>query len=188
MNKNNSNNNSKEEEKKQILNKRGCLNSKPQQVKDELFEKYDFFDPKDLIQVKYEMIRRVKKNGWKIEQASKIFGFSRPSFYEAQRAFEKDGIAGLIPKKRGPKKPHKLSGQVMRYVEELIEQNHQIKAMDLSSLIKKRFGLKVHPRSIQKTLEKEKGKDKKKLKKNPDRERRHKNDKSKLKYNRNLGT
>lgn len=160
MNKDNSNNNSKEKE--QILKKRGCLNPKSQQVKDELFEKYDFFDPKDLIQVKYEMLRRVKKNGWKIERASKTFGFSRPSFYEAQRAFEKIGIPGLIPKKRGPKLPHKLSSKVMQYMEEQIEQNHQIKAVDLSSLIKKRFGLNVHPRSIQKALEKKRKRERKK--------------------------
>jgi transposase len=161
MNKDNSNNNSKEKEK--ILSKRGCLNPKSQQVKDELFEKYDFFDSKDLIQVKYEMLRRVKENGWKIERASKTFGFSRPSFYEAQRAFEKMGMPGLIPKKRGPKLPHKLSRKVMQYVEEQIEQDHQIKAVDLSSLIKKRFGVKVHHRSIQKALKKkkEKGKEKK---------------------------
>lgn len=160
MNKDNRNNNSKEKE--QILKKRGCLNPKSQQVKDELFEKYDFFDPKDLIQVKYEMLRRVKKNGWKIERASKTFGFSRPSFYEAQRAFEKIGIPGLIPKKRGPKLPHKLSSKVMQYMEEQIEQNHQIKAVDLSSLIKKRFGLNVHPRSIQKALEKKRKRERKK--------------------------
>lgn len=164
MNENNSNHNSNEKEKKQILNKRGCLNPKPQQVKDELFEKYDFFDPEDLIQVKYEMLRRVKKNGWKIKRASKTFGFSRPFFYQARRAFEMEGIAGLIPKKRGPKQPHKFSREVMLYLEELIKQNRQIKTMELSSRIEKHFGLKVHPRSIQRALEKQKGKEEKKLK------------------------
>lgn len=140
--------------KAKLLNKKGCLNTKPQQVKDEIFEKYDFFDPRDLIQVKYEMIRKVKKEEWTVERASKIFGFSRPSFYDAQRAFESGGIPGLIPKKRGPKHPHKLTEDVIIYLEECIEQDHKLKPTELLSLLEERFELVVDVRSIQRALAK----------------------------------
>ena len=105
--------------KQETLKKRRCLNPKPKQVKDELFEKYSFFDSNDLIQVKYEMIRRVNTDGWSIKKAAKTFGFSRPSFYKAKKAFEEQGITGLIPEKTGPKEPHKLSGEVIKYLEKL---------------------------------------------------------------------
>lgn len=144
--------------KAKLLNKKGCLNPKPQLVKDDIFEKYDFFDPRDLIQVKYEMIRKVKKEEWTVERASKIFGFSRPSFYDAQRAFESEGIPGLIPKKRGPKHPHKLTDAVIKYLEECIEQNHKLKPTDLLSLLEERFNLVVDVRSIQRALTKVKKK------------------------------
>lgn len=140
--------------KAKLLNQKGCLNPKPQQVKDEIFEKYDFFDPCDLIQVKYEMIRKVKKEEWTVERASKIFGFSRPSFYDAQRAFESGGIPGLIPKKRGPKHPHKLTEDVIIYLEECIEQDHKLKPTELLSLVEERFDLLVDVRTIQRTLAK----------------------------------
>jgi transposase len=140
--------------KAKLLNKKGCLNPKPQQVKDEIFEKYDFFDPRDLIQVKYEMIRKVKKEEWTVERASKIFGFSRPSFYDAQRAFESGGIPGLIPKKRGPRYPHKLTEDVIIYLEECIEQDHKLKPTELLSLLEERFDLVVDVRSIQRALAK----------------------------------
>jgi transposase len=146
--------------KAKLLNKKGCLNTKPQQVKDEIFEKYDFFDPRDLIQVKYEMIRKVKKEEWTVERASKIFGFSRPSFYDAQRAFESGGIPGLIPKKRGPKHPHKLNEDVIIYLEECIEQDHKLKPTELLSLLEERFDLVVDVRSIQRALAKVKVKKK----------------------------
>lgn len=148
--------------KAKLLNKKGCLNLRPQQVKDEIFGKYDFFDPCDLIQVKYEMIRKVKKEEWTVERASKNFGFSRPSFYDAQRAFESGGIPGLIPKKRGPKNPHKLTDAVIKYLEECIEQDHKLKPTELLSLLEERFDLVVDVRSIQRVLAKVKKKQQRK--------------------------
>jgi hypothetical protein len=61
-NQNSNDNDNHNHSKQQILKKRRCLNPKPKQVKDELFEKCTFFDSNDLIQVKYEMIRRVNCN------------------------------------------------------------------------------------------------------------------------------
>lgn len=150
--------------KKETLKKRRCLNPKPKQVKDELFEKYAFFDSNDLIQVKYEMIRRVKKDGWSIKKAAKTFGFSRPSFYKAKKAFEQQGITGLIPEKTGPKKPHKLSREVIKYLEKLQCQTPKLKAQTLTHRIKEKFEVKIDTRSIYRALEKLKKKKRKKQK------------------------
>ena len=150
--------------KQETLKKRRCLNPKPKQVKDELFEKYSFFDSNDLIQVKYEMIRRVNTNGWSIKKAAKTFGFSRPSFYKAKKAFEEKGITGLIPEKTGPKEPHKLSGEVIKYLEKLQCQTPKLKAQTLTDRIKEKFEVKIDTRSIYRALEKLKKKKRKKQK------------------------
>src|SRR5205809_6192547 len=89
--------------KLQTLRQQACLNPRPDRVHDEFFHDSEFFDPHDLVQVKYEMLRRVQKDGNPVSQAAATFGFSRPSFYQAQAAFEQAGLAGLIPHKRGPK-------------------------------------------------------------------------------------
>ena len=39
--------------------KHGVLHKRLEQVTDELFRQGDFFDPRDLVQVKYEMLRRI---------------------------------------------------------------------------------------------------------------------------------
>ena len=88
--------------KLETLKGHGCLNPNPGKVKDEMFLRYDFFDPNDMLQVKYEMLRRKRVDNWTTTKACVIFGFSRPSFYEIQAAFEQDGIEGLLPGKRGP--------------------------------------------------------------------------------------
>ena len=99
------------------LKEQGILNPNAEKVKDALFEKYDFFNPQDLLQVKYEMLRRVQKDGWTVLKASQQFGFSRPSFYKTQNDFSTKGLPGLIPRQKGPKEAHKLSGDVMEFVE-----------------------------------------------------------------------
>lgn len=163
-NQNSTGNDNHNHSKQETLKKRRCLNPKPKQVKDELFEKYSFFDSNDLIQVKYEMIRRVNKDGWSIKKAAETFGFSRPSFYKAKKAFEEQGITGLIPEKTGPKKPHKLSREVIKYLEKLQCQTPKLKAQTLTDRVEKKFEMKIDIRSIYRALEKLKKKKRKKQK------------------------
>ena len=129
-----------------------------------MFKEGDFFDPHDLIQVKYEMIRRVEKDNWNVAQASKAFGYSRPSFYEIKRALDDEGLPGLFPRKRGPKASHKLTENVMRFIEEQTKNNNILRASALAGIIKERFGFTIHPRSIERALEKRENKNDEKKK------------------------
>jgi len=49
--------------KRQALRQQGVLNPRSQDVQHELFQNSNFFDPKDLVQVKYEMLRQVGIDG-----------------------------------------------------------------------------------------------------------------------------
>lgn len=138
--------------KKEALKKEGGLNPQADKVKDELFKKHNFFDPNDLMQVKYEMLRRVHHDGLSVTDVARAFGFSRPSFYKTQKAFAKSGLAGLLPQKSGPKAAHKLTGEVIDFIERIMEDDGCIRAPKISALVQKEFGLKVHPRSIERAL------------------------------------
>lgn len=138
-------------EKAVSLAQSGTLNTKPDRVKDELFTEEDFFDSNDLLQVKYEMLRRVDREKWPVSKASRKFGFSRPAFYEAKRSFDADGLAGLIPKQRGPKSPHKLTDEVLEFIADLGSDAGN--AEQTAALIKQRFEIDVHPRSIARAID-----------------------------------
>src|SRR5213594_254204 len=69
--------------KTQALRQRGSLNPHPEKVADPLFATSDFFDPRDLVQVKYEMVRKVEVDRQPISRSATAFGFSRPSFCQA---------------------------------------------------------------------------------------------------------
>lgn len=138
------------------LRKRGALHPQPEDVTDELFSSSEFFDPRDAIQVKYEMLRRVRIDRQPVAHAARDHGYSRPTFYEALAAFERDGLLGLLPAKRGPRTAHKLSSPVMEFVNELLREDPSRTASELAERIHRRFKRRVHPRSVERALEREK--------------------------------
>jgi len=134
------------------LREQGAVNPRPQAVTDDLFAASEFFDPRDLIQVKYEMLRRVEKDGQSVTEAAARFGFSRPSFYQAQSALAQRGLAGLIPLKRGPKRARKLSAAVLEFVQQAYRDDPSLSARDLVGRIQERYAVTVHPRTIERGL------------------------------------
>lgn len=138
--------------KQNALRRHGTLHPHPDRVADELFQTCDFFDPNDLVQVKYEMLRRVRVDHKTIRRVAQDFGFSRLSVYHAQAVFERAGLAGLLPAKRGPRRSHKLDDAVMAFVREERQRDRSLRAIELAGRIRDRFALAVHPRSIERAL------------------------------------
>ena len=141
-----------DDDKAKALRQGGCLNPDPDRVKDDLFEASEFFDPKDLVQVKYEMLRRVRAEAWTVSRAAADFGFSRPTFYEAQHHFDKEGLTGLVPKKRGPRGGHKLTPEIVDVLAQAQAEDPSLTPEALVEVVRTRFGQKVHPRSIERAL------------------------------------
>jgi transposase len=142
--------------KRQALRQQGVLNPRSQDVQHELFRNSSFFDPEDLVQVKYEMLRQVGIDRQSISASAEAFGFSRPSFYQAQSAFQQGGLAGLLPEKRGPRSGHKLTAEVMEFVHRIQAADASLSPAQLAQAVKEQFGLSVHPRSIDRQLRRQK--------------------------------
>lgn len=150
-----------ETEKKTAKSKRlkndGVLHPDPDKVQAGLFAGNEFFDSQDLVQVKYEMLRCVREEKCSVRKAAEMFGLSRPSFYQARSQFEKEGVAGLLPRKRGPKEAHKLTEDVRSFVKEKLEEKPgKISWENLSQVIEERFTKKIHPRSIERSMKQRK--------------------------------
>jgi transposase len=142
----------KPEPKTDALRQQGCLHPHPEKVTDEFFISSEFFDARDLLQIKYEMLRRVRIEGHSVSQSASRFGLSRPSFYQAQKAYEEGGLPALLPKKPGPRRAHKLTEEVVAVLRSALAVNPELNAQDLARLVAERFGLSVHRRSIERAL------------------------------------
>ncbi len=128
------------------------LNPRPEAVVDESFRSSEFFDARDLVQVKYEMVRRVEAEGSSVSAAADAFGFSRQSYYTAARALADEGLAGLVPAKPGPRGAHKLTGEVLDHLEGLREADPGLGWVELAGAVAERFGITVHRRSVERAL------------------------------------
>ena len=146
----------KPDQKSLELQRTGTLNPHPDSISDPLFKQDPFFDPKDHLQVRYEMLRRHSVEGASIVDVATQFGISRPTVYQAQAAFEQAGLSGLLPKQRGPKQGHKLCPDILEYVRSL-----RVNAPDLTTVaclkaVQKKFGITVHRRSLERALTRKK--------------------------------
>lgn len=139
-------------EKETSLRARGALHPHPERVEDEAFLSHEFLDPRDLVQVKYEMLRRHRVDGWTVTRAAATFGSSRQTFYVAQADLESEGVWGLVPQKRGPKGPTKMTEEVLAFVESLRREHPEISPSELVAAMRQAFGTSVHPRTIDRAL------------------------------------
>src|SRR3954451_3786000 len=128
------------------LERSRTLNAHPEKVSDEAFSASVFCDARDVVQVKYEMVRRVEADGVSVSAAAGAFGFSRQSYYTAAAALADGGLQGLVPAKPGPRGAHKLTGEVLDHLEGLRVADPGVRAAELAEAVPERFGVRVHPR------------------------------------------
>lgn len=130
----------------------GTLNPFPEKVGDPKFQGAEFFDARDVVQVKYEMLRRASVDNVSVTQVTAEYGVSRPTYYQAKASFDEAGVSGLVPKKRGPRGPHKLQGELLAFLEERHAPGQPIGARALADSIRQMFSVDVHPRTIERAL------------------------------------
>ena len=141
-----------EDPKVTALRESRCLNPHPGQLTDEAFLAEEFFDARDAVQVKYEMVRRVSVDGAPVTATAAAFGYSRPSYYQAAAALAASGLDGLVPARPGPRGGHKLTGEILTWAEEQLAADPALKPARLAGPIAGAFGVHVHPRSVERAL------------------------------------
>lgn len=141
------------EDKLAALRSHHALNPHPEAVTDPAFVAGgDFFDARDRVQVKYEMLRRVGREGQAVTQTAASFGFSRPAFYQAQKSFEFAGLPGLLPQRPGPRRAHKLTEEVVAFLQRNLAGEPGLGARELARRLQESMGILVHRRTIERGL------------------------------------
>ena len=141
-----------EDPKARFLASRGALHPHPERVRDPLFQGSDFFDPRDLVQVRYEVLRRHLVDGQAVAAVARAFGMSRQLFYLLARSFREEGLSGLLPRKRGPKRARKGTDEVIAYVAGRRAGSPGRSTRELVDDVRREFGARLHPRTLQRGL------------------------------------
>ncbi len=138
--------------KRQALRAAGTFNPRHARVRHPLFQGSEFFDPQDLLQLKYESLRALQQEQYSLARAASEFGLSRPTLYQAQAHFAAQGLEGLLPGKRGPRRAHKLTPEVLQFLEQVRAAEPGLSVRQLTGRLRQRFKLQVHPRTVEKAL------------------------------------
>lgn len=144
--------------KAEALRSCGALHPNPAAVKDEVFHSHEFFDPQDRVQVKYEMLRRHRVDGRPVTEVAKAFGISRQTFYKSAATMEGQGIPGLLPRRRGPKRARKCTDEVLNFAERWQATAVSQRGDDVVQAIERQFGIRLHPRSLDRAIARHKKK------------------------------
>ena len=135
------------------LKKAGLLHPAPERVSDPLFQEHpEFFDVHDSLQVRYEMIRSHHIDRRSVVDVCRLYGISRQTFYTLRERIVSEGTAGLLSRKPGPRGPSKLTAEILAFVERQLEQEPELRAVQLQSRLEKELGASLHRRTLEKFL------------------------------------
>ena len=141
-----------EDPKVAALRAAGALHPHPETVQDPAFASGPFFDARDRMQVKYEMLRRQQVDGQSVTTVAAAFGVSRQAFYTAQAAFTAQGLPGLLPRPRGPQRRHKCTPALLAFTRQWRAEHRSARAAELAAAVQAQFGVTLHPRSLLRAL------------------------------------
>ncbi len=125
------------------------FNYRADKVVSDIFTDSAFFDAHDLIQVKYEMLRAARMKQGDVTSIAAEFGFSRVSFYQIKKEFDENGIAGLIPKKRGPKGSRKLKSDDLEFAKGFLGSHTKVQIV---ALLREERGVEISKRTLERQL------------------------------------
>lgn len=116
-------------------------------IRDQLFRSGEFFDPSDVVQVKYEMLRRHRVDGLSVTAVAALFGVSRQTVYNVARDFDRHGIVGLSsakPKARpGPREGWKCTREVVAFAARRRRQKPDVALAQLAREVERRFRISI---------------------------------------------
>jgi transposase len=74
---------------------------------------------------------------------------SRQYYYKIKPAFDRQGMTGLLPDKRGPKHPFKLTDDIVGFINEMLKEEPSVTNQRITERLEARFKVVVNPRTIQ---------------------------------------
>jgi transposase len=141
-----------EDAKAAALRAAGALHPRPERVQDDAFAQHEFFDRRDQVQVKYEMLRRHRVDGRPVTAVAAAFGASRQTFYVTNAAFTTGGLPGLLPRPRGPQRAHKCTDAILDFVAQWRAEHETAAWPGVADAVRRRFHVTIHPRSLPRAL------------------------------------
>ncbi len=141
-------------DKVEFLKQEGMLNAKPENVQHPLFQDKAFFDPLDLPQVRYEMLRSARAGELSVSEACNLFGFSREYFYKLERNFMASGYISLLGSTRGRRPLVALNQEIVNFITHRKMSEPRLTGEELRQELKDIYYVDCSRRTVERVIEK----------------------------------
>jgi transposase len=138
--------------KRAFLEAAGALHPHPERVRAGPFLSHRFFDPRDKVQVKYEMVRAHAVEREPIARVARTFGVTRETVYATSRRLARRGLLGLADQKRGRKGPVKVTPAIRDFAVSAKRRDPTLASQTLAEQIATEFGVIVHRKTVERLL------------------------------------
>ena len=135
--------------KQEVLMRNGTYNRNYAKVTETRFVDDDFYDPRDLAQVKYEMLRAARESQRSVEEITSSFGFSRAGFYKIKKSFEEEGVSAFASNKTGPRGAWKLTEEIRRFADGYLSDHPDASSEEIADALKAERGLEISKRTVE---------------------------------------
>ncbi len=142
------------DDKAEFLRTEGMINPKPARVVHPLFQSIEFFDPLDIAQVRYEMLRSARVEDSSVKEACRLFGFSREYFYQLERDFMARGYVALLGSTKGRRPLIALNQEIINYLIHRKMAEPQLTSEDLRKEIWETHQVECSRRTVERVLKK----------------------------------
>ncbi len=137
-----------------FLKNQGLLNPSPERVTHPLFNTKAFFDPRDLPQVRYEMLRAARVEQIPVAKACRLLGFSREYFYRLERAFNERGYVALLGSRMGRPPLLALNQEIVSFIVHRKLESPRLSGEDLRKEILKLYKVDCSRRTVERIIAK----------------------------------
>ena len=139
--------------KAEFLRAEGLINPKPERVVHPVFQTLDFFDPLDLPQVRYEMLRTARVEETAVKEACRLFGFSREYFYQLERDFTSRGYVALLGSTRGRRPLIALNQEIINFIIHRKMTEPHLTGEDLRKELHQAYQVECSRRTVERVIE-----------------------------------
>ena len=129
-----------------------CLNPHPEQVSDPEFLASEFFDARDVVQVKYEMVRKVKAAAPRSPRPPRRSGTPGRRTTRRPPRWSAPGWRGWSRPGPGRAAPTSSPRRSCAWAEEQLAADPGAAPGAAGRPIEESFGVRVHPRSVERAL------------------------------------
>lgn len=106
-----------------------------------------------VVEQRYEMLRLHRVEGWPVSAVAARYGVSRQTFYKLARAFEQQGILGLVPRRSGPRQGYKCTPEIIDFATKM-RVRKKLALVAIAEEVRRRFRVELSPSTIRMALAK----------------------------------